>query len=65
MMADEDLKKFEKWKVSELRAFLLARDVPVGDQMKALLVRNCYLAVSLGLQVKKKKNTRSVRADYC
>ena len=54
MMADEELKKFENWKVSELRAFLLARDVPVGDQMKALLVRNCYLAVSLGLQVKKK-----------
>ena len=53
MMADEKLKKFENWKVSELRAFLLARDVPVGDQTKALLVRNCYLAVSLGLQVKK------------
>ena len=45
--------QFENWKVSDLRAFLLAKDVPVCDQLKAVLVQNCYMAVSLGLQPKK------------
>ena len=44
---------FENWKVSGLRAFLLARDVPVCDQAKPVLVQNCYLAVFLRLQAKK------------
>ena len=48
-MADEKSQKFEDWKVSELKAFLLARDVHLGDQTKALLIQNCYAAVSLGL----------------
>jgi len=51
-MAD-DQGRFENSKVSDLRGFLLARDVPVYDQAKAVLVQNCYLAVSLGLQPKK------------
>ena len=45
--------QFENWKVSDPRAFLSARDVPVCDQPKAVLVQNCYMAVSLGLQSKK------------
>ena len=45
--------EFENWKVSGLRDFLLARDVPVCDQAKSVLVQNCYLAVSPGLQPKK------------
>lgn len=44
---------FENWKVSGLRGFLLARDVPLCDQAKPVLVQNCYLAVFLGLQAKK------------
>ena len=52
-MAEEVEGCFENWKVSALRGFLLARDVPVCDQGKAVLVQNCYLAVSLGLQPKK------------
>lgn len=52
-MADDAERGFENWKVSDLRGFLLARDVPVCDQAKAVLVQNCYLAVSLGLQPKK------------
>ena len=52
-MEDEEGEKFENWKVSELRTFLSAREVPVSDQPKAELVRNCYVAVSLGLQPKK------------
>ena len=52
-MADGEGEKFENWKVSELRTFLSAREVPVSDQPKAELVRNCYAAVSLGLQPKK------------
>ena len=45
--------QFENWKVSDLRAYLLTRDVPVCEQPKAVLVQNCYMAVSLGLQPKK------------
>lgn len=52
-MADDVEGRFENWKVSDLRGFLLARDVPVCDQAKAVLVQNCYLAVSLALQPKK------------
>ena len=52
-MADDGESCFEDWKVSALRGFLLASDVPVCDQAKAVLVENCYLAVSLGLQPKK------------
>ena len=44
--------QFENWIVSDLRAFLLARDVPVYDQPRAVLDQNCYMAVSLGLQPK-------------
>ena len=44
--------KFENWRVSGLRGFALARDVPVSDQIKAVPVQNCYLAVSLGLHLK-------------
>ena len=50
-MADNVERGFENWKVSGLRAFLLARDVPVCDQAKP--IQNCYLAVFLGLQAKK------------
>ena len=52
-MAEDVEGRVENWKVSDLRGFLLARDVPVCDQAKAVLVQNCYLAVSLGLQSKK------------
>ena len=52
-MAEDVEGRFENWKVSDLRGFLLARDIPVCDQAKAVLVQNCYLAVSLGLQSKK------------
>ena len=52
-MADDVERGFENWKISGLRAFLLARDVPVCDQAKPVLVQNCYLAVFLGLQAKK------------
>ena len=45
--------EFENWKVSDLSAFHLGRDVPVCEQPKAVLVQNCYMAVSLGLQPKK------------
>ena len=52
-MAEDVEGRFENWKVSALRGFLLARDVPLCDQAKAVLVQNCYLAISLGLQPKK------------
>ena len=52
-MADDVERGFENWKVSGLRAFLLARDVLVCDQAKPVLVQNCYLVVFLGLQAKK------------
>ena len=52
-MADDVERGFENWKVSGRRAFLLARDVPVCDQAKPVLVQNCYLAVFLRLQAKK------------
>ena len=52
-MADDAERGFENWKVSDLRGFLLARDLPVCDQAKAVLVQNCYLVVSLELQPKK------------
>lgn len=55
-MADDAERGFKNWKVLDLRGFLLARDVPVCDQAKAVLVQNCYLAVSLGLQPKKPLN---------
>ena len=49
MMLSADL----KIGVSGLRVFLLARDAPVCDQAKPVLVQNCYLAVFFGLQAKK------------
>lgn len=52
-MVDQEEEKFENWKVSELRAFLATREVPISDQTKTVLVQNCYAAVSLSLQPKK------------
>ena len=52
-MADNVEHGVENWKVSGLRGFLLARDVPVCDQAKPVQVQNCYLVVFLGLQAKK------------
>ena len=63
-MADEEGKKFANRKVSELRIFLSAREVLVSDQPKAELVRNCYVAVSLGLQPKKSVDARNTAAQY-
>ena len=52
-MAEDAGRGFENWKVTDLSGFLLARDVPVCDQAKAVFVQNCHLAVSLRLQPKK------------
>ena len=47
---DGDGHFFENWKVSDLRSFVIMRDVPLCGLPKVSLVQNSYLAVSLGLQ---------------
>ena len=59
-MAEDVGGRFENWKVSALRGFLLARDAPLCDQAKAVLIQNCYLAVSLGLQPKKSLDAQDI-----
>lgn len=62
-MADGDGRFFENWKVSDLRSFLIARDVPVCDLPKVSLVQNCYLAVSLELQPNNSKSPDEYAQD--
>ena len=62
-MADGDGHFFENWKVSDLRSFLIARDVPVCDLPKVSLVQNCYLAISLGLQPNNSKSPDEYAQD--
>ena len=40
---------FECWTLANLKNFLTARQVPISDSKKNILVRNCYAAVMLGL----------------
>jgi hypothetical protein len=50
--------KFESMTIAELKQYLMAREVPVPDARKVILVRNCYAAKMLGLPEKETPEVR-------